>query len=958
MVLFDLGLSKPSSYMNKRLKYFVCFSMTSFFMVSGVFFSTSLRAQKKPLTHDVYDGWQSFGERHISANGKWSVYRVKPQQGDGELFIQSNSRETPRLKVPRGEKAQITADAEQVVFLIKPFYKEIKKHRVAKKKKKKNRKELTKDSLGIYRIADKRLEKIPEVKSFKLPKENGRFLAYLRELKIEEDTTKKTYRKLVLRDLHTGKEKTFKHVDQYKFSKDGETLVYTIKNPEQKEKHEEAVDSLAEGIYMVNTSTFKAKPVLDKKGLYLRLRFNEDADLLTFLGTQDEKDKEIKDYQLYVYNIEKEKLHSINNKVNGMPEDWVISKNSTPRFSKDSGKLFFGIAPQKEPKDTTFIEEDHAKLDIWHYKDDYLQPQQLAHRKKNLKKSYLAVVHLEDRSKIIPLQDKKMNYVRLVDEGNATFVYGMSDYGHRIAQQWTDEAERSYYLIDTHTGKKTKILEGLIGSASISPKGKSVVYYDRPSANWYVYDIADKETKQLNKDLNVSFARERDDRPHDPYSYSIVGWTDNDESVLINDRYDIWEFFLNSTEPPRNITGSYGRNNAIRFSYVKLDREARHIPRKESLVLSAFRESTKESGFYKVKVGNSRLPKKLLMEPMSGHKSLSKAKDQKVYTYIRQSFEVPPTLVSSKNLKRSTALHKTNPQQENYNWGTVELIHYTALNGKPAVGMLYKPENFDKAKQYPLLLYFYERKSDGLHHYEAPAPTPSRLNITYFVSNDYLVFVPDIEFTVGHPGRSAAEYIDAGIDYLTTFDWVNEDKIGIQGQSWGGYEVAYLITQSDRYTAAWTGAPVVNMTSAYGGIRWSSGKNRQFQYEKTQSRIGKNLWDGLDLYLENSPLFHLDHVSTPVVIMHNDGDGSVPWYQGIEMFTALRRLQKPVWLLNYNGDAHNLMKRENRKDVQRREQQFFDYYLKDARAPEWMVDGIPAVKKGKTWGFELTDEEP
>lgn len=219
------------------------------------------------------------------------------------------------------------------------------------------------------------------------------------------------------------------------------------------------------------------------------------------------------------------------------------------------------------------------------------------------------------------------------------------------------------------------------------------------------------------------------------------------------------------------------------------------------------------------------------------------------------------------------------------------------------------------------------------------------------------MFTPDVSYVDGHPGKSAEEYINSGVEYLKQNKWVNADKIAIQGQSWGGYQVAHLITVTDMYAAAWSGAPVANMTSAYGGIRWQSGMSRQFQYEKTQSRIGKTLWEGHDLYIENSPLFRMPYVKTPVVIMHNDNDGAVPWYQGIEMFMALRRLGKPAWMLNYNGDEHNLMKRQNRKDIQVRQQQFFDYYLKDGKAPVWMVKGVPATMKGKDWGFDLTEDQ-
>jgi dipeptidyl aminopeptidase/acylaminoacyl peptidase len=266
---------------------------------------------------------------------------------------------------------------------------------------------------------------------------------------------------------------------------------------------------------------------------------------------------------------------------------------------------------------------------------------------------------------------------------------------------------------------------------------------------------------------------------------------------------------------------------------------------------------------------------------------------------------------------------------------------------------LYKPEDFDPKKKYPMLIYFYEKLSDGLNTYIAPAPTPSRLNIPFFVSRGYLVFAPDISYTKGHPGKDAYNYIVSGAQCLAKKSWVDAKNIGIQGQSWGGYQVAYLITATNMFKAAWAGAPVVNMFSAYGGIRWESGLNRQFQYEKSQSRIGATPWERPDLYIENSPFFHLKNVKTPLVIMANDADGAVPWYQGIEFFTAMRRLGKKVWMLNYNGEAHNLVERRNRKDIQIREQQYFDWLLKGERPAKWITDGVPAVKKGRNWGLEI-----
>src|SRR5690606_21951368 len=202
---------------------------------------------------------------------------------------------------------------------------------------------------------------------------------------------------------------------------------------------------------------------------------------------------------------------------------------------------------------------------------------------------------------------------------------------------------------------------------------------------------------------------------------------------------------------------------------------------------------------------------------------------------------------------------------------------------------LYKPSNFDPNKSYPIIFYFYERNADGLYTYKTPAPSASIINIPYFVSNGYLVFDPNIYYKDGEPGQSAYNSVVSAAQMLAKNKWVNSKKMAIQGQSWGGYQAAYLITRTNMFAAAGAGAPVANMTSAYGGIRWGSGMNRQFQYEKTQSRIGATLWQRPDLYIKNSPLFTADKVNTPLLLMHNDEDGAVPWYQSIEYFTALKR---------------------------------------------------------------------
>jgi dipeptidyl aminopeptidase/acylaminoacyl peptidase len=303
-----------------------------------------------------------------------------------------------------------------------------------------------------------------------------------------------------------------------------------------------------------------------------------------------------------------------------------------------------------------------------------------------------------------------------------------------------------------------------------------------------------------------------------------------------------------------------------------------------------------------------------------------------------------------------TKLTTVNPQQEEYNWSTNELISWESYEGIKLEGIIYKPEDFDPNKSYPMIVYYYELSTDGLHNHDTPRPTASVVFPTEYASAGYIVFMPNIRYKEGHPANSAYDCIMSGTDaVLKKYSNIDPKRIGLQGQSWGGYQTAQLITMTERYKCAMAGAPVSNMFSAYGGIRWGSGLSRQFQYEHQQSRIGKTIWEAPELYIENSPIFHLPKVKTPLLIMANDEDGAVPWYQGIELYTGLRRLQKPVWMLNYNGDDHNLLKTANRIDLSIRMRQYFDYYLLNAPAPAWLIDGLPAIEKGKTLKYELIE---
>lgn len=921
--------------------------------------SVQINAQKKPLDHTVYDEWQSIGYQLLSNDGNWAAYQIKTQESDNTLAVFGIST-NKNFDIHRGDELKFTSDSKFAIFKIKPFYKDLKEVKI--KKKKEN--EIAKDSIGIINLSTQKIEKLPLLKSFKYPIKGGSFVAYTKYKDDIVDSTKTKSKKpdvkkdnkkvepseLVLRNLLTGKKESYKNVIEYDFSENGKHLIFSTK-PEKKD----STDKSVYGVYLVNTSNFTKQLLVEGKGDYKHFTFNENGSQVSFVGSKEDDKVKSKVYQFYYSKLPVTgKIDSI--KLDNLKSDWVISEHRSPNFSKDGKKLFVGIAPKPIVADTTLIAEDHAKVDIWHWNENDIQPMQLKNVERDKKRSYLAVVDPLQPSKFLQLADAEMNQIELVNDGNANYAIGSSDNLYRLSTQWEASSKKDYYIVDLNSGKRELFVKGLEGRVTASPSGKYIVYYNRMDHLWYSYNPVTKETNVLNKKLKVSFEDEENDMPTTAREYGLVYFTSNDDTVLIRDRYDIWEFDLTGNKKPNNVTNGYGRKNDITFKVERLHDDIKVLERNQPIYLTAFNNTTKASGVYKTIIDKSKNPELVKMSNMYAAQNMKKAKDSEVYIYTKETVINPADVYVSKDFVNETKLSSINPQQKDYIWETSEIVEWKTYSGKKAKGILYKPENFDENKQYPMIVYFYEKMTDNLNRYQEPAPTRSRLNHSYFVSNGYLVFTPDISYEDGKPGKSAEDYINSGVEALKKNKWVKGDKIGIQGQSWGGYQVAHLITRTNMYAAAWSGAPVVNMTSAYGGIRWTTGMSRQFQYEKTQSRIGKNLWEAHDLYIENSPLFYMPNVQTPVAIMHNDQDGAVPWYQGVEMFMALRRLGKPAWLLNYNGDDHNLMNRANRNDIQKRQQQFFDHYLKDLPAPKWMTTGVPATMKGIDWGFEVEDQ--
>ena len=945
----------------------------------------SLLAQKKPLDHSVYDSWQTVRFLQVSNDGLFASYMICPQEGDSLTVIKKQNGNT-LAEIERGYAGKFTYDSRFFICKIKPFYQEIRKGKIDKKKAD----DMPKDSLAIVNLSTGAVEKIADIKNFSVPDEGAARIAYLLDIKekkkdkktsakdsvitvsqiqkridslnnllqiaknnglselplpkkdtvkTQEDTTKSN--ELIFKNLVTNSLQRYHDAGNYTFSKQGNYAAIFFK----KEKDTLPSGAVALIDFKNNIIDTIVKGLNDVKSF----TFDDNEKQLAFIAEKDSSKKALqKFYSVYHYTIGKDSASSIVSRhAPGMKQHWQISDNNDLSFSKNGEKLFIETKFILPLKDTSKPEFERVDVDIWNYKDPTLQTMQLSSLSNDIKKDFVGIWDRRTR-KFYQLADSTFATVRKTAEGDGKYFYLISTTKYQPDFQWTGTVLKDIYLFNAETGKKELIAEAFDGNIYESYSGKYALLYNNEKRQYSVYNAAKNTTKVLSG-FPFPVHDEENDMPQNPPNYGIADWTTNDRYVLINDRYDIWK--IDPETGKTSLLFPSGRKEKITSKYIKTDREEKYIDLTKPLYIQQFSEITKQNRYAEVSLFHN----KAVIKPMTNfdnyrYRNLVKGKNVRTFLYTKENYTQSPDvylLTNNKEIKLSSI----NAQQSKYLWGTAELFKWTAYTGKLTEGIVYKPENFDANRKYPMIVYFYERSNETLYDYIAPAPTPSRLNISFFVSRGYVIFVPDIWYTTGYPGQSAYDYIVSGTRALINEGFIDSTKLGLQGQSWGGYQTTHLITRTNLYNAAWAGAPVSNMFSAYGGIRWQTGMNRQFQYEKTQSRIGATIWEKPDLYKENSPLFYVPHINTPLVIMHNDNDGAVPWYQGIEMFTAMRRLNKPVWLLNYNNDEHNLMQRRNRKDISIRQQQFFDWLLKDAEPAPWIKDGVPAIMKGRTWGL-------
>lgn len=964
-----------------------------------IFLAAPAMAQtaKRPLNHRDYDGWNSILSQTLSRDGKYLAYELAPEEGDAQLVVRNlatgkelreNCGSAPPVvpgpvdeiiaeggpQGPRGIHIAFTYDGAYVVAAAYPKKAETDQA----KKEHKRPDEMPRQSIIVVSLAAFSATRVPDVTDFQLPDSGADFVAYQRGPKAaagpatarpegngDEDqnragrggggrgAAREFGSEMVLRDLKAGTERTFEDVTEYSMAKDAKTLLYTV--------HSRKAET--DGIYAVQPDTEAAPAaLLAGNGHYTKLTWDLAQKRAAFLSDRDDASSKPAKFKVYLWERSGAPMEAVSTATAGFRAGYGILDRGPMTFSRDGSRLFVSCAPIAEiaalekaaaapaAAPTPVPSDDKVQADLWSWRDDYVQPMQKVRAAQERSRSYRAVYDVSTKT-VRQLADPTMAGLTPSDDGSVAL--GTDDRAYRHMVDY-DGAFNDVYAVDTATGARRLVLKqfrgsvgggggrgGVTGGVQMSPDGKYAVAFREKQ--WWSFSTAGGSLKDLTSSLGVAVYNEDDDHPDAPPAYGFGGWTKDSKLALVYDRYDIWAVSPEGA-PARKLTN--GRAAGLEFRVVREnpgDEEERGIDTTKPMLLRAENLDTRDSGFYSL-ASFGEAPRKLLMGPKN-YRIVGKAKDAGVMLVTATTFHDQPDLhVTDSSFRTLRQVTDANPQQKEILWGTGELIHFRNADGVPLEAALYKPENFDPTKKYPMMVYLYERLSQNVNTFVKPAPGHS-INLAYYVSNGYLVLTPDIVYTVGYPGQSALKCVMPAIEAVARQGYVNRDAIGIQGHSWGGYQTAYMVTQTNIFKAAEAGAPVADMISAYDGIRWGSGLPRQFQYEKTQSRIGGTIWEYPTRFIENSPIFSVDRVTTPLLILQNDADDAVPWYQGLELFLSLRRLGKEVYLFDYNGEPHHINRRPNQKDYTVRLQQFFDHFLKGAPEPDWMRNGIPYIDR-------------
>lgn len=896
-------------------------SLALLFFISLLFASLAT-AQKQKLEPKDYAQWQRISSSELSPDGSWFAYNISLMDGDGWLTIKKVGTDSTRNhKFMHGERPQFSNNSKWAAFLI--GVSEDKKEKLKKQKKQ------VRYKLGLMNLSTAKVDTFSNVQSFTFS-ENGKYLAMK---KYKPKKVKSAGTDLILRDLATGTNQLIGNVSEFTFNDGGTKLAVLLDSNED----------LGNGAHLYDLSSSTITVLDSDTTTYKQLTWNEDGTALAFLKEQKNKDFEDPTHEIFAFtNVDGSMQQQVfdQQQTSAFPDSMRIVDYRSLQWSEDNNTVFFGIKqwdPKKKEakKDSTKKEMDEdletSNVEIWHWQDDQIMPQQEVMSNQLKQDNHLSAWHLDSKS-FVQLGTKKFEQVQLTGDQQHAVGYNPKPYEPTFEEEWKD-----VYIIDVSSGQSKKILDKH-EFVRTSPDGKYVLYFK--DQNWWTYDISNEKHRNLTKNIDTRFQNftnvngRKFRRP-----WGSGEWADDDAWVLLYDQYNTYKVWTDGSNTQKLTSGNADK---IRYRQVRFPDEHEGLKEDEPLYFAMYGDETKNRGY--ARLSENGQPQTLLYEPKM-ITSLAKADSTRQFVYqVETTTNSPDFFHVGQSFNNPTALTNTNPQQDKYYWADDKLVTYTNKDGEKLEGRLIYPANYDPDKKYPMITYIYEKLSQSMHNYSLPSRT-NEYSFRRYSSEGYFVFLPDITYELSDPGVSAVESVVPAVEKVLETGMVNKKQLGLTGHSWGAYQTTFIITQTDLFNSAVAGAPLTNMISMYNSIYWNSGTPDAKIFETSQGRFPEPWWKDWDNYVENSPIFNMQDVSTPLLVQFGTDDGAVDFNQGVELYNTMRRMQNPFVMLVYEGENHNLAQEENQIDYANRAFQWHEHYLKGKKAPEWITNGVPFLER-------------
>jgi len=873
----------------------------------------------------------------LSPDGRWLAYAINRTNGENELRVASVADGATKT-IAFGAQAAFSADSHWLAASV--GYSEAQQEKMRKDKKPIRRK------LALLKLSSGEISTIDSVESFAFSADGHQLL--MRHYAPERTPARPDAEPgaatadpddapgvtVVVRDLGTGRDTAFGNVGEASWQSKGRLLAFTIA----------AEERAGNGVQLFDPASGSLRVLDSAAARFLGLTWRKDADDLVVLRSKTDDKKDGATYAIVAWaglgGSERRQEYDPSADASLDPARRLVAFRR-PSWSDDGSAVFVGVAPwnDKAPKKDKDAESETPTVDVWHPRDVDVMPKQKVGASRDRQRSLLASWAPGAKSPVVLGHDY---YEQVVPLKVKNLAYAVSWSSSALDRSWGRFGTAAISLVDTATGERIKVADRVDDRfVRASPDGKYILFYI--DGQFSTIDTARRTVTNITKAIPTSFAdRESDSADVQRPWFGVGGWTTGDRSVLLYDKYDVWDVPANGSAATKLTDGAAEQ---IEYRYADLDPQEDAIDRARPMYLEMTGTWNKKSGFARL-VPGATAPEKLVWLDKSVAR-LAKAKDADVYHYVVQSFEdSPDAFVGGADLKDAKQVTTTNPFQSKYAWGRAELVEFKSEKGQRLQGVLRYPAGYERGKKYPMIVYVYEKRSDALHQYSAPSER-EYYNVSSFTSAGYFEFEPDIVFRPREPGLSVVECVRPAVAAVVQMGMVDPKRVGMIGHSWGGFDTAFMATHTDTFAAAVAGAPITDLVSNYGSHHFSSGIAETDHIETGQQRMQVPLWDDLAAYTRNSAVFTVNTMTTPLLIEVGDADGTVYWHQGVELYNAGRRAKKDVVLLVYGGEDHGLRQKANQVDYHRRIMAWFGHYLKGEPAQPWITSGVSFLDRDK-----------